>query len=388
MTRVAPIKSLTNTILGSVALVAVIASVWFFGFVLPNADQVQLTGLVQAKEVKNASRFGGRVLKILVHEGDAVKVGQPLVTFDDVDLKAKIADAQAALTEATARQQMLMAGATSADLRQGQAKLLQAQENLRMLRNGARPEQQAQSDAQVIAAQSKLDAARQAYQQSTPMLNEGVISRQKYEELKVAYDAANSNYESAKAASDLAKKGGRPEEINIAQTQVSAAAAQYSQLRGGARPQELQIAAAAVSQAQAALDALKSQLSELSLKAPISGVVSIISVSEGELVQAGRPVVSVIDPNDLWTDVYLSESKLSKVQEGQPVKVTPLVTKNVAFNGHVTYVSPKSEFVPGSDGAASGEEAVFKLKIALDPLDANKENHLRPGMNVRVAFQR
>ena len=63
-----------------------------FAMVWSSTNRIELSGEVQAREVRNASRFGGRIEKILVEEGQQVTKGQPLILFDDVDLQARIAD--------------------------------------------------------------------------------------------------------------------------------------------------------------------------------------------------------------------------------------------------------------------------------------------------------
>lgn len=370
------------------AVVVAVVLFCFFNFYLPTTKQLELSGLVQASEAKNASRFGGRVMKVMVKEGDWVAAGQELVLFDDVDLRAKIADARAALTEAKARQSLMMAGADNGDLKQAYARVQQADENFSLLRQGARSDQLAQFQAGLTTAQGKLESAKTAALSADKMLSEGVISQRKYDEIQANYSAAQSNYESADAALKTARRGARPEELRTAKSQQMAARAQYQQLARGAKREELAIVAAAVAQAQSALEALEAQLDEVTLKAPMKGLVSVVSVSPGELVQPGRPVITIIDPNDLWTDLYVPESRLSGVHVGQAVKIKPLMMKNTLLDGKVATISPKSEFVPGSDGANTGEEASFKVKVVVTNPTLNKDQPLRSGMNVHVLFNK
>ncbi|MBY0405213.1 MAG: biotin/lipoyl-binding protein, partial [Cyanobacteria bacterium] len=73
------------------AICVLIAGVLLTAFLTQPSKEMSLSGLVQAKEIKNASRFGGRVKKVLVKEGDVVHQGEKVLIFDDIELRSKIA---------------------------------------------------------------------------------------------------------------------------------------------------------------------------------------------------------------------------------------------------------------------------------------------------------
>ena len=373
----------------SLAIVAIAIGVaGFFAWLGAQQNKLELSGLVQAKEVKNASLFGGRVQDILVEEGANVKEGQALVKFDGISLTSKIDEAQAAVSQAKSKAQLLAEGADVSQLRQAQAQVAQAEERLRMLTNGARPEELAQVQAKLQAAQAQYESARKGWESAQTMLEEGIISQQKHTELHNAYNTALSNLNAAKASVQMAKTPARAEELRIAKAQLTAAQAQYDALAKGAKPEELTIAKESVNQAKSNLNALTGQLQEVTIKSPIAGIVSVISVSKGELVQPGRPVVSVIDYDNLWTDVYVPESKLSYVKVGQPVTVRAEAHPGKVFRGKVAVINPKGEFVPSSGGSNVSEESTFRVKVLVNNRDTQGDTPLLPGMKVDVLFTR
>src|SRR6478609_861528 len=73
-------------------------------------DALSLAGEVQAQEMRNGSRLAGRVLKVWVREGQRVKIGDPLIDFDDTELLSKIASAEADLKEAQLQERQLAKG--------------------------------------------------------------------------------------------------------------------------------------------------------------------------------------------------------------------------------------------------------------------------------------
>lgn len=364
-------------------------------FMIPEKQVITLPGLVQAREVKNASRFGGRVKEVLVREGDVVHRGQKIIVFEDLELKSKVAEARAALTQAQAREGLLVDGADHSDISQASSQVRQAEEQLRMLVRGARPEEVTQASAKVQEAQGRYDSLKASYDNSRQMYEEGIISQQKLNDLKAQYDTAQSALSAARANLKMLKAGAQPEQVNIARSQLSSVKAQYEKLVKGSKPGEIRIASASVAQAQSVLEALESQLSEMTVTAPIDGVVTILNVNEGELIPPGRPVVSIIDYGRLWTDIYVPETSLKYVRVDQPVTLHAPVYSHSAFKGRVAFISPKSEFVPsGGVGASnSSEQSSYRVKVEIFNQDLrgpekSGKNQLHPGMNVNVDFEK
>lgn len=380
-----PSLKLTVIILAIVAAVAGVAS---FAHLWPASQQMTLPGELEAREIKNASRYGGRVKQVLVKEGDMVEKGQLLIVFDDVELEAKIAEAKAVLDQALAQEKLLAKGADMAQVRQAGSAVQQAQQRLEILSRGARPEEIAQAESRLKSAEA---AAKQAQDQLTNgkvMLDEGIISRQRYESLQQALDVAQSNLEAARANLKMMKSGARNEDRKIAQSQLGAAKAQYQQVLKGAKPEEVSIASADVEKARSALAALEAQRDEYRIKAPFPGNVSVVGVSEGELVGPGRPVMTIIDYSNLWADVYVPESRLSMVELGKPVSIRARSYRDMEFKGQVAAINPKSEFIPNTGGSTSTEEATFRVKVSVEPRDAAGKVRLYPGMNVDVVIKK
>lgn len=370
--------------------VVLVASVVSFAHFWPAKTTLKLSGEVQAREIRNGSRFGGRVKQVLVQEGQTVQPGQLLVVFDDTDLQAKIADAKATLNQALAQERMLAQGADLGQIRQAGAAVQQAKERLKIVSSGARPEELTQLQSRVQAADAQAKQAQQAADNAKVMLDEGIISKQKYDSLQEAKDTANGALEAARAALKLAQSGGRPEERTVAGAQLSAAKAQYSQVLKGARPEEMSIASANVEKARSSLQALEAQQNEVRIRAPFPGYVSVIGVTEGELVPPGRPVITIIDYSHLWADVYVPESKLMSLSlhPGDAVIVKARSDKTSEFQGKIALINPKSEFIPNSGGDTSTEEQTFRVKVNVASKDLSGHKDLYPGMKVDVLFSK
>lgn len=375
-------------VISIIAVALLVLGVVAFGRLWPSKPVLKLSGEVQAKEIRNGSRFGGRVKEVLVQEGQQVKQGDLLIVFDDSDLQAKIADAKATLSQAMAQERLLAKGADLGQVRQAGAGVQQAQERLKMISSGARPEEITQAKSRVQAAEAQAKQAQQAAGNAKVMLDEGIISKQKYDALQDAQATANSNLEAARAGLKMMQTGGRPEEKKVASAQLSAAKAQYSQVLSGARPEEVSIASSNVEKARSNLKALEAQQGEVRIRAPFAGFVSVVGVTQGELVPPGRAVITIIDYEHLWTDVFVPESKLLSLslRPGDAVTIQPRSDKTTEFHGKIVLVNPKSEFIPNSGGDSSTEEQTFRVKVNIDDKDVTGQKDLYPGMKVDVFF--
>ncbi|MEM0951054.1 MAG: HlyD family efflux transporter periplasmic adaptor subunit [Cyanobacteria bacterium P01_H01_bin.74] len=366
-----------------VLLVAGIAYIFLSG--LFNAGQeLKLSSEVQAKEVANASRFGGRVVDILVEEGDTVKKDDLLVVFDGLDLKTKLADAEATLQQVMAKQQLLKKGADPHELSQANASVQQSKEQLNLLKKGSTPALIRQAKSKHDIALSQAKQANDNLKQAEILFEKGIIAKQQYELAKEKAAMANSQTTIAEAALKQVQDGRPAEEKKAASAQLKAASARYQQLLQGAKPEQVQIADASIQKAQNAVDALKQQLKELELRAPVSGHISIVSVNSGDLVQPGQPVVNILNTENLWADIFVPESKLALIELQKQVTVTAKAFQDAVFTGKVIAINPKSEFVPHSGGNTSAEESAFRVKVILDKLSTNSGKILYPGMKINI----
>lgn len=360
-------------------IVVLMVGFWVYNAFL-KTETLELSGVVQAREMKDTSRFGGRVAEVLVNEGDTVKKGQVLVKFDASEWASKLEQSKAALTQAKA-EETLMGGRSG--LRAAREAVRQAEQTLQLARHGG--------DADISAAQSAVEQAEGAYQDAVTaqenapvMLSEGIISQKKFDQIQAQYQQASSQLNAAKAALLQIKHGGRKEQVNIAQSRLSSARAQYQKIAQSLQPHN-DIAMASVDQAESQLEGVKKQLDEMEITAKIEGVISILGVLPGDLVLPGQPVVSIIDNEQLWADVYVPEKKMYMVHAGDPVEVrASAFKKNIVFKGRIASINPKSEFVPS--GGKQVEDSVFRVKIELPRRDIQDTVDLYPGMGVDVSF--
>src|SRR5579871_1731794 len=255
-----------------------------------------------------AAKVMGRVQSVLARESDFVRKGQPLVLLDARDLEASIAQSSANLRAATvgygnarvtARMETALSAARIADakarLAQSQAALQAATAKQDLVLAGPRRQERAQAVLSVAQAQSSLILAESNLRRMTALYNEGAIPAQQYDQYKSQYDIAKTQYETAQQAQSMTEEGSRAEEIRAAREAVRQAKAAVQEARAGrqqaqasalqvaVRRQEIQGAQAQIGQAQAALQIARVTRSYAVVLSPFDGVVSQRLVDPGAL---------------------------------------------------------------------------------------------------------
>ncbi|HSD82375.1 MAG TPA: efflux RND transporter periplasmic adaptor subunit [Anaerolineae bacterium] len=363
-------------------------------------DVISAEGSVVPKSASDlAFRTGGRVIAVLVAEGDVVKQGQPLIRLQDDELKIGVAQAQAALDLAQANLAQIEQGARPEEiataegaLRATQAQVGAAAADRDRLTGGA-------TEAAIAAAQARLAAtlvdqklAQDAYDKVTecftvPQKNGGKDQvcpglGTPEEQLRAKLNAANEAVNAARKA--LAETAtGSTKQVQAAQANVAAAVAQQDvaqarldQVKSGATPAQIDAAKAGVAQAQAAFEAARAALNEATLKAPFAGTIAQINVDAGQVIGPGLAVASIADLQswEVETD-DLGEVDVVDVQPGQAVALTFDALPGVTLNGVVAAITPRAENKRG--------DVTYTVKINIEQPDPR----LRWGMTTQVELK-
>ena len=226
---------------------------------------ITLQGQMQMQQTSIAAKVPGRIAQIMVTEGDTVTAGQQLVEMDSPEINAKI-------NQARAGKQI-------------------AQSQLDKAENGARPQEIAQAKAAWQANKAASDLAKNTYQRVNRLYEEGLMARQKRDEAYAQYLATEDQTEAARLQYDLALEGARSEDKSAATAQVA--------------------------QVDAQLDEALVAKEEANLKSPIAGIVDNVIVSAGEVIGQGVPLLTLVDTNDQWVVLNVTESYLNQFAIGQ-----------------------------------------------------------------------
>jgi HlyD family secretion protein len=344
------------------------------------AVEIKASGTVEPIQSVNISpKNPGRLTKLLVEQGMAVKQGQPLAVMDNLETRAQGLAAEAKFKEALAN---LKAAEVRipAEIKQAQTRLVQAQARLKESR-ARLPQQIRQAQSQVQAAEVRLQLAESRRQRNQALVKEGAIT---YD----AFDAVQNEYLDAQAKRNESLQ--RLEEVKRAETpeitQLEAAvvesklALQQRQEMAGSEIGQLQAAAAA---AEAELERIKIQYRDTIVTAPFTGVITQKYATEGAFVTPTTSASSTASATStsilalargLEIIAKVPEVDISLLQRGQPVKVIADAYPNEAFQGQIIRIAPE----------AIVEQNVTSFEVTIGLITGQEK--LRSKMNVDVTF--
>lgn len=313
-----------------------------------------LTGIVTTDDVIVSPQIAGQVSQLLVREGDSVARDELLAVISPDELKAdETYYSQSA--EGLARQVQ----ESEAALRYQEQQTVQQIEQARAL--------VAAAEAQRVEASADLDNAKIEYDRVTRLSESGAITAQEV-------DRQRTSFETSKAKRDAAER--QLDAQRAALALATAARDEVAVKRSALAAAEYARAAAAAQTAKAAV-----RVGYTEIRAPVAGVVDVRAVRQGEYVPAGGPIVTLIDPDDLWVRVDVEESYIDRVRIGDslPVRLPSGETRP----GKVFYRGIDAGFATQRDVSRTKRDIkTFEVRLRVD----NHDRRLAVGMTAYVLF--
>ena len=303
----------------------------------PSTKEIQLTGIITGTDAIVSPLVQGRLQKLLVDEGSQVKAGQLIAQIDPTELRTVRDSATQNIRTLEAR--LVQANTTLAmNDRQTTAAIQQAEASLTATR------------AQLEQAKATLSLNEVTYKRNQGLFEGGAISAQDR-------DTAESNYRGS-----LANVKALEDQVKAAEAQLEAARANRQQVE----VQQADIAAtrAQLAQASAQRDQAATQLGYTNLYSPIDGVVSVRVARQGEVVQPGGPVVTVLDVDHLWVQADVEETYVDQIAFGQKLQVR--LPSGNTIEGTVFFKGVESDFATQRDVSRTKRDIkAFTIKVAL-----------------------
>jgi HlyD family secretion protein len=170
---------------------------------------------------------------------------------------------------------------------------------------------------------------------------------------------------------------GAKAQLDSAEAQLAQAQARLDLVRAGARAEQIQAAEAQVAQARAAQRQIEVQIGKATLTAPRAGIVLSRSLHQGEQANPGATIMTVGALDTVRLTIYISETDIGRVRQGQKANVTVDSFPGQVFAGTVTFIAQEAQFTP-RNVQTKDERAttVFAVRIEL----TNSDHGLKPGM--------
>ncbi len=317
-------------------------------------QQILLTGIVTTDEVIVSPEIQGRLQKLLVDEGDTVTNGELLALIEprslqaDLEFYASSAQQSAAQVAQSEAQLKFRQAQTNSQIRQAEASLGAAR-------------------AQLAQAKADLEEADLTFQREQDLYGQGVDSKQLFDRARTARDAAQARVESLEKQVQAAEAA-----VALAETHRDEVAAQRAALRA-TRDQ----AGAATAQKQKA----QVHLSYAEIRAPIDGIVDKRISLQGEVVNVGQAIVTLIDPDGLWVRADVEETYIDRIHLGDKLEIT--LPSGRKREGTIFFRGVDADYATQRDVSRTKRDIkTFEIRLRCD----NRDRSLAMGMTVYVTL--
>ena len=380
------------------------------------AGPLTASGTVEATEVSISPEVGGRVVEVLIEEGDLVAAGDPLFRFDDEALMIKrqqivaagaSAQAETELAVITARQGMsdlydnavVITAQAELNLANARKALDEALRHRSYQSRGNRA-----SSETITGVEAQLTLADEAVSEAEDAVDRA--SNLSADDPKRA--AAEAALYTARHARDVIQANlnwytGSPTDfdqaildaqVSVAQANVTKAETEFARVKIGPDPDDVALAQAQVRAAEAALAAAKAgttaeieaidlQLEKLTVSAPQEGVVLSLNLNAGEVLQLGGTALTLGRLDSLHITVYMPEDRYGQLRLGAQAEVSVDSFPGEWFSASITRIASQAEFTPRNVQTEEGRRTtVFAVELAV----SDPSGRLKPGMPADVQF--
>ncbi len=316
--------------------------------------------VVPIQTVNLSPKTSGRIIQLLVDQGDRVTQGQVVARMDNKDIEAERIQAQARVSEAQAKLNQLKAGTRIEEVRQAEADVARAQSEIDRVQG------------LVVDAQSALDFARSQTARRQELASQGAIASNDLDEFVRKEQNASQTLSQARA------------QLNQAQAQYNQSVQQLEQRRNGARPQEIEQAQAQLNNAIGQLEGVENRLEDTLIRAPFSGIITQRYATMGAFVTPTTQASASADgaastsifalANGLEVRAKVPEVDIGQIKPGQLVDIRVDAYPEETFQGRVRLIAPE----------AVTERDVTSFSVRIDILTGRDK--LRSKMNADVSF--
>jgi len=343
--------SARNKFLIVLGVILAIASAYYF-FSTPGGNDLVLVGTVDANQIVVSPQIQGRILKLLVEEGTQVKQGDLIALLDASELEAEeraaaatIGSLRSKVSESEYTRQSTK-GSTTGDVANSQARLAAAR-------------------AQLAQAEATLTRVESDSRRTIGLAQAGVASDQDRVQAEMNLKAQEATVQALKdqvtaGQGDLDSAIARTKQATAAQSTVESTRAQ-------------------VDNAVALLKEAEVRLGYTKIYAPVTGTVLVRAAREGEVVNAGQAIVTVVDFSDTWALAAIPETDSDHIGLGDVLRVR--LPGGTIVPGKVFYKAAEADFATQRDvGRRKRDIRTIALKVRLE----NPKGAWVPGMTAEV----
>ncbi|HFK5587088.1 TPA: HlyD family secretion protein [Elizabethkingia anophelis] len=341
-------NKIRSTIANSIVFIILIAGFYWLIREYFHIGDKDYTEAAQVEEFINPvnTRVAGYIKEIKFIEHQQVKKGDTLLILDDREIQTQLGQAEAAYQNALAQR-----SATSSSVNT-------VSNNVNVM------------ESNIVGAKARLWNAEQNLNRYKNLLAAEAVTRQQYDQIKTEYDAQKAAYETLV---------NQKQSANLSTTEVKS---------------KLGINDAEIKRTKAALDMAKLNLSYTVITAPYDGVMGRRAISDGQLVQAGQQIATIVLNGQKWVTANFLESQMPKIAIGKKIMMSADALGGQQFEGEVTAISAATgsrySSVPTDNSTGNFIKVQQRIPVRIEFTSGNdkqKLNQLRAGMNMIIKLK-
>jgi len=319
--------------------------------------ELYYSGTIETKQAELGFQVSGRIVEVLVNEGEFVKRDQLLASLDQSEYKARYEQAQASLENSIKNLQImelvleLYKKTLPNEVTRAAAGVEALSSQLHELEAGYREQDIERARLAFLTAQDIMEEAKKNKERYDNLFKKQLVPEREWDAVKLKYETAAKEFEKAKEMFDMLREGVRKETIQTARARLAEGKAVLNQAKNNltkikAAEKEVEAATSQVKVAQSSLKVAETQLRYTQLRAPFDGVISSRNVEPGEVVLPGREVLSLSDLSSVDLKIFVGETEIGRVKPGQLVDIKVDTFPDKIYSGTVSFISPEGEFTP------------------------------------------
>lgn len=332
-------RQISNIIL----TVIILAGIYWVSSHFIHLGNVEYTDNAQIKQhiTPINTRVPGFIKKIYFEEYQKVRKGDTLLVIEDSEYLLRLAQA-----EANYRNALVGKDAMHTTISTTESNILV-------------------TDAGIREAGVRLKNAEADYKRYSEMIKKNAVTAQQFDRVKTEYEAAKARYE------------------QMTRQKQSTSLVKHEQT------QRLEQNDAAIKVAEAEFNLARLNLSYTVILATADGMTGRKNIHEGQLVQPGQTMVTLIDDSEKWVIANYKETQTSVMQNGQKVDIEVDAVPGVKFTGVVSSISDATgsslSLMPQDNSAGNFVKVEQRIPVRIEFTSDNKKEdlaRLRAGMNV------